>query len=295
MKEYLCMGCMENKGTAEVCPHCGYAENAPRIQHYLAPRSLLNGRYIVGRVLSYNGEGVTYMGYDAVLERRVEIREYFPDTLVTRGSDGCSVLVRQGCQIPFKANMSDFIELMSKLSRIRAFSCLQQVWDVTEANGTVYAVQEHMNGTLLRELLDRRQVMFTWGEAVDLLLPVVKTLDMIHQEGLIHRGVSPATIWLGHNGTVKLGGFCISAVRAARTELAAELFPGFAAPEQYSAVSPHGTWTDVYAVSALLYTCVTGKCPPEALIRSARELAPPRECNETVSPRISLAILQGLS
>lgn len=295
MKEYLCMGCMEKKGAAEVCPHCGYSENAPRIQTYLAPRTVLGGRYLVGRVLSYNGEGVTYLGHDAVLDRKIEIREYFPDALVTRGSNGRSVLVRQGRQIAFKANMSDFIELMGRLSHIRALSCLQQVWDIVEENGTAYAVQEHMEGTLLRDYLASRTVMCTWAEAVDLLLPVIKTLDMIHQEGVIHRGVSPSTIWLNRNGTVKLGGFCISALRAARTELAAELFPGYAAPEQYSAVSPHGTWTDVYAVSALLYTCVTGRCPPEALIRSSRELAPPRECNETVSPRISLAILQGLS
>ena len=294
MKENLCAGCMRDRGTAEVCPHCGYAENSLRIQTYLAPRSVLDNRYLVGRVLSYNGEGVTYIGYDTVVDRRIEIREYFPDMLVVRAEDGCSVTVKPGCQIPFKANMSDFVELMQKLSHIRTLSCLQQVWGIVEQNGTVYAIQECMDGTTLQEYLDRRGVMFTWNEASDLLLPVIKTLNLIHQEGIIHRGVSPSTIWVS-KGHIKLGGFCISAVRAARTELAAELFPGYSAPEQYSAVSPHGTWTDVYAVSALLYTCMTGQCPPEALIRSSRELPPPRECNETVSPRVSLAILQGLS
>lgn len=296
MKENLCVGCMNNKGTAEVCPHCGYTENTLRIPTYLAPRSVLGSRYLVGRVLSYNGEGVTYIGYDTVLDRKVEIREYFPDALAVRAEDGCSVNVRQGCQIAFKANMSDFIEVKEKLSRIHTLSCIQQVWSVVEENQTVYAIQERMEGTLLRDHLQQHGPMYTWDEAAELLLPMIRTLGLIHQEGIIHRGVSPSTVWVGKNGSIKLGCFSISAVRAAHTELPAELFPGYSAPEQYSTVSPHGVWTDVYGVSALLYTCVTGQCPPEALVRSSvRELSPPRECNETVPPRISLAILQGLS
>lgn len=138
--------------------------------------------------------------------------------------------------------------------------------------------------------------MLTWTETSDLLLPLVKTLAIVHEEGLIHRGISTDSVILSRSKMVKLDGFAISAVRAARTELVAELFPGFSAPEQYSTVSPHGPWTDVYAVCALLYTCVTAAAPPEALIRSnSRPLLPPRERNETVPPRVSQAIIQGLS
>ncbi|MEG2597835.1 MAG: PASTA domain-containing protein, partial [Oscillospiraceae bacterium] len=83
---------------------------------------------------------------------------------------------------------------------------------------------------------------------------------------------------------------------ASQTELVEELFPGFSAPEQYSTVSPHGPWTDVYAVCALLYNCVTAQPPTEALVRStSKPLMSPRERNETVPPRVSQAIMQGLS
>lgn len=290
------MGCMEDKGTAAVCPFCGYSENAPRIQTCLPPRSVIGSRYLVGRVLSYNGEGVTYMGYDALKDQKVEIREYFPDTLVTRGPGGQSVTARPGCQIPFKTYLSDFAEMMEKLLRLGSLTCLQQVRAVEEQNGTLYAIQEHLVGETLQQYLDRRKLMLTWTEASDLLLPLIKTMNLVHREGLLHRGISPATIWMCRGGGVRLGGFSISAVRASGTELVSELFPGCSAPEQYSTTSPHGTWTDVYGLSAVLYICVTGQCPPEALIRSAaRELPPPRERNETVPPRVSLAILQGLS
>lgn len=296
MFENLCMGCMEDKGAEDVCPFCGYAESAPRIHTCLPPRTMIGGRYLVGRVLSYNGEGVSYLGYDSISRSKIEVREYFPDTLAARGEDGQTVTAKPGCQIPFKANMSDFVELMQRLSRLRSLSCLCQVLGLEEQNGTFYAVLEHPEGGTLQEYLDRWGMMMTWDETAEMLMPVMKTLELLHEAGIIHRGISAETIYRTKDGLLKLGGFGISAVRASRTELAAELFPGFSAPEQYSAVSPHGPWTDVYGMSALLYTCVTGSCPPEALIRSAaKELPPPRELNETVPPRVSLAILQGLS
>ncbi|PWL45839.1 MAG: hypothetical protein DBY45_03620, partial [Clostridiales bacterium] len=296
MNENLCMGCMRDKGEEEVCPFCGYSDTSPRFPSYLAPRTVINNRYVVGKVLSYNGESVTYIGYDVIGERKVKVHEYFPDTLVTRGEDGKSVAVNNGRQIQFKAYMSDFIEIAEKLSRMRTLTCITQVFAICYQNNTVYSILEFVEGISLKTYLEKRDVMLTWTETSDLLLPLVKTLAIVHEEGLIHRGISTDSVILSRSKMVKLDGFAISAVRAARTELVAELFPGFSAPEQYSTVSPHGPWTDVYAVCALLYTCVTAAAPPEALIRSnSRPLLPPRERNETVPPRVSQAIIQGLS
>ena len=295
MKRNLCMGCMQEKGEDPVCPHCGYEEGTPHFASYLPPNTMIDDRYLAGKVLSYNGESVIYIGYDTMSGRRVDIREYFPDTLAARNSDGRSVRVNEGRQIQFKAYMGDYLEMIRKLSRMRTLSCVVQVQGVVEANNTVYAVMEHIDGTTVRQYLNERGAMLTWQEASDLFLPMLKTLRLIHQDGLIHRGISADTILVTRNHTVKIDGFAISAVRAARTELVAELFPGFSAPEQYSTISPHGTWTDVYAVSALLYTVLTGQRPPEALIRSPeKKLMPPRERNETIPPQVSDTILEGL-
>lgn len=296
MNEHLCMGCMKDKGDEEVCPYCGYSDSAAHFASYLAPRTVIDNRYVVGKVLCYNGESVTYIGYDVIGERKVKVCEYFPDTLAARGADGKTVVVNSGRQIQFKAYMSDFIEIAQKLSRMRTLTCITQVLAICYQHDTVYSVLEFVEGISLKTYLEKRDVMLTWTEASDLLLPLMKTLSIVHEEGIIHRGISPDTILLSRSKTVKLEGFSISAVRAARTELVAELFPGFSAPEQYSTVSPHGPWTDVYALCALLYTCVTAQSPPEALIRSnSRPLPSPRERNETVPPRVSQAILQGLS
>jgi beta-lactam-binding protein with PASTA domain len=290
------MGCMKDRGEATICPHCGYEEGTPQYASYLPPRTMIGNRYLVGRVLNYNGEGVLYIGFDTMNQRRVDIREYFPDTLVSRDSDGKTVRVTEGRQIAFKANMGDYIEMMQKLTRLRTISCLVQVYGLLEENQTVYAIREHLEAISLREYLVRKGTMLSWQEAADLLMPAVKTLRLLHQDGILHRGLSADTLFVTPQGTIKIGGFSISAVRAARTELAAELFPGYSAPEQYSPVSPHGPWTDVYGICALFYTALTGQRPPEALIRSEdKQLMSPRERNETVPPYVSEALLKGLS
>ena len=296
MYETLCMGCMRDKGNAPVCPHCGFREDMPHGAAYLPLRTLIAQRYLVGRVLSANGESVSYIGFDTMSQKRVDIREYFPDTLAGRGPDGVSVRVMEGRQIPYKANMGDYTDMMRKLTRMRTLACVVQVLALAEENNTVYAVLEHVDAVSLREYLVRKGTMLSWQEASELLMPAVKTLRLLHQDGILHRGLSVDTLYVTPYDTVKIGGFSISAVRAARTELAAELFPGYSAPEQYSAVSPHGPWTDVYAMCAVLYTALTGQRPPEALVRSPeKQLMPPRERNETVPPYISEAILKGLS
>lgn len=294
--EHLCMGCMRDKGEEAVCPYCGYSDDEKQIYCYLPSRTVIAKRYLVGRVLSYNGESVTYMGYDAVGGRRVRIQEYFPDALVLRGDDQHTVIVKSDCNIAFKSCMSDFVDLMEQLFRMKDFSSIMRVWDIEYQNNTVYAVLEYVDGAPLRYFLEKRRLMLTWDETMEIMRPVMKTVEALHNEGIIHRGISIDTIWLGANRTVKLDGFAISEVRAARTDLNPEFFRGFTAPEQYSAVSPHGTWTDVYGLCAVLYTCLTGGAPIDALIRSStEELMPPREKNETVPQRASRAILQGLS
>ena len=72
-----CMGCMEEFDENQtLCPHCGYEEGTmPAEVYHMEPGSILAKRYIVGKTLGYGGFGVTYIGYDAELERKVAIKE----------------------------------------------------------------------------------------------------------------------------------------------------------------------------------------------------------------------------
>ncbi len=296
MNDKLCMGCMREKGNGDICPFCGYSEDSPYFHSYLAPHTVINDRYIVGKVISYNGESVTYLGYDTITGKKVKICEYFPETLSKRESDGLSVRANYESQIHFKAYMSDFIDIAQKLSRMKTLTCITQVLNICHQNNTVYSILEYVDGISLKTYLKKRGSMLEWSETLDLFLPIIKTLSMVHDDGLIHRGLSSDSIILSRSGVAKIDAFCISAVRAARTELVSELFPGFSAPEQYSTVSPHGPWTDVYAICALMYYCLTLKIPTEALLRSPfKPLASPRDRNETIPSYISEVIIKGLS
>ncbi|MBE5041306.1 protein kinase, partial [Oscillospiraceae bacterium DSM 107454] len=74
----LCMGCMKEKGEAQVCPYCGLDEKelAQSTGAFLPPGTLLHDRYTVGIALGQGGFGITYIGFDNVLNTRVAIKEY---------------------------------------------------------------------------------------------------------------------------------------------------------------------------------------------------------------------------
>ncbi|MCR4599312.1 MAG: hypothetical protein K5678_09805 [Acetatifactor sp.] len=94
----LCMGCMESYGDEySVCPHCGYAENSePEEANQLRPGTILHNKYVVGKAIGHGAFGVTYLGYDAELERKVAIKEYMPGEFSNRVPGDDKVIVYEG-------------------------------------------------------------------------------------------------------------------------------------------------------------------------------------------------------
>ncbi|MDE6600377.1 MAG: PASTA domain-containing protein, partial [Oscillospiraceae bacterium] len=126
--------------------------------------------------------------------------------------------------------------------------------------------------------------------------PIFTTLSLVHNAGLVHRGISPENIIVTDKGELKLTGFCIADERTANTELASELYNGYAAPEQYNSSNWQGTWTDVYGISALLYRILTGVVPTEATSRlSSDNLIEPARLNRNIPANVSKVIMNGLN
>ena len=262
----LCPGCMNEKLADGKCPICGYNPEEPVNPAFLLPGSMLDGRYMVGKVIDNNGEGITYLGYDTVTATNVNIREFFPIGLCERSSDG-NVLMLSGAEFDYNDTLLKFVDLSRQLFQLNELPATFDIVDIREANSTAYRITKSVPSITLREFLMRNGGMLKWDQARSLFAPLVSSISAIHKAGIIHRGISPDTLYVGKDGKVRIAGFCIPETRTARSAVTSQLFPGFAAIEQYGEAGTQGPWTDVYAFAATIYRTLVGNPPPEATER----------------------------
>lgn len=294
----LCMGCMNKKDPDEngVCKNCGYSENAAYITTYLAPKTFLAGRYIVGKLVSYNGESALYFGFDMVDNRKVTVREYMPETLCIREKDAEKITVKPSCMPLYKTYLSEFFELHSTLKTSDGIPNIQTVLDVFYENNTAYAVMDYITGISLKTYLSNCGEVISWEQIKELFPPALTTLGILHGKGIIHRAISTSTIFVTEKMELKIIGFGISASRTTDSDITSEIFDGYAPPEQYLSARRNGTWTDVFGICAVLYRCLTGQNPPSSVARLKNDtLVEPMMINRAVPMNVSKVIMKGLN
>lgn len=293
--DHLCMSCMREIGDENQCPYCGFHADSPQLAPYLPLRTVVAERYLAGKLLDYNGDGATYMGWDLEMNAPVTIREFLPDSIAERRED-LTLVPMAGCEITYRDCYQSFLELWRKLARMRGLSALILVFDIVEDHGTAYAISEYMEGVSLREYLLRSPSGYlSWEQARILFMPVLSTLGTLHSAGIIHRGISPTTLIVGKNGKMRITGFSIWQARTARGDLTAQLFPGYAAIEQYAFEGQQGPWTDIYAFSAVLYRTLIGSTPLEATSRVTNDrLMVPGKFAEQLPAYVINALMNGL-
>lgn len=292
----LCMGCMNELDADGHCHYCSYTDDIPHLQSYLAPKTVLDNRYVIGKMLSYNSEGASYICYDMVGKCKCVCREYMPDTLCEREADGLTVTPGSDCLAKYKTFMSEFADLNKVLSRMRNLDHIVTAKDMFAENNTTYVILEYVEGVSLKKFLQSNTGYLTWEQVKKLFVPLFTTLDIIHNAGIIHRGISPENIIVTTDGELKLTGFCISSIRTSNTGILPEFYSGYTAPEQYSSLQWQGTWTDVYAVAAVIYRILTGCMPLDANTRIHNDtLADANRVNPRIPAHISNALAQAMA
>ena len=269
----LCPHCLEpvRSGYHGSCPNCGKSLENHNPEGALPLGTQLGGHYTVGEYQSADGDGLCSRGVDNDERRFVLIKEYFPVTLCNGRSPDGDLMPKEGREVLFKTSRMDFKDLYDDLHRITPATGLSQILDVMEENNTVYAVEETEKGMTLTHYLKLRARTLTPVEARTLLQPVMEGVALLHKAGLIHRGICPDNILLPIDGAARLTGYGTLALRTAGSELKSQLYPGYAAPEQYSAAEFSGRYTDVYALAAVTYRLVTGQVPVAAPQRKVRD------------------------
>lgn len=302
----LCMGCMEYyDDELTVCPHCGFGEDfEPDNSLHLEPGTILADRYVVGKVIGFGGFGVTYIGRDALLETKIAIKEYLPSEFSTRALGQTVVTVFGGDKgEQFEDGRHKFIDEAKKLARFHSMPGIVKVYDSFEYNNTAYIVMELLEGETLAQRLKREKTI-PEDEAVKMMVPVIRSLEEVHKEGIIHRDIAPDNLFVTKSGDVKLIDF--GAARYATTthsrSLTVIIKPGYSPEEQYRSRGDQGAYTDVYALAATMYKMITGQTPPDALERRAffenkkKDILPPlKKYRKDVSENHETAILNALN
>ncbi len=234
----------------EKCTNCGHIEGMKNEEGTLPLKTILQDKYLIGMVSKRNAETIEYIAFDKVLKDKVTIIEYYPTELCDRVEDGIAVEVKSGSNIFFKTLKSDFSDLYKKLRTLDIGSTLE-IYSIFEENQTVYAVIKYMELTTLKKFLIGKELSSSVEGIWRFMKPLLEDINILHQDNIIHRGISPENISITRDGKLILTGFATSALRSEGEDLTPERYEGFTAPEQYKKDGWQGTFSDIYAICKL--------------------------------------------
>ena len=252
-------------------------------------RDVLNEGYVlhwyeVKSVLGRGAFGVTYLALDKNLDQRVAIKEYFPHDFSSRDS-GFTVHPSTGeSQELYEWGLERFIREAQTLAKFKHHNIVR-VMSVFELNNTAYMVMAYEQGEAL-SLLYKRKKPLSEQELLDIFLPILDGLKLVHDAGFIHRDIKPANIYIREDGSPVLIDFgAARKTTGAPTRAITSLVThGYAPFEQYNeSEEKQGAWTDIYALGACLYYAVNGKLPRDALDRGSSLLSSGSDSYEPVS------------
>lgn len=295
--EKACYGCFTEK-EGDVCPACGFANSTyPAPVMALPLGTILDGRYITGRVLGIGGFGITYLGFDMRLNVKVAIKEYMPSGVAVRSGDSYTMtVVSKKQEQAYQSGADKFLEEARILAQLRENPNVVSVQNYFRENQTAYFTMDYIEGKSLQELLQDSNGRISYDKAKTLLLPVMKALTLVHSKGLLHRDISPDNIYITESGNSKLLDFGAARSTQMNKSMSVVLKNGFAPHEQYATDIKQGPWTDVYAMGATLYYCTTGQLPPDSIGRVYTDnLIPPTALGVSLSANAEEAILKALA
>lgn len=259
----------------------------------------LIGRYVIQEVLGHGGFGITYLGIDKLYGNKVAIKEYYPQKIAMRKAQYEDVVTVTSIEEKnnYDKGKKRFLDEAQVMARFNKNEGIVKILDFFEANNTAYIVMEYLEGITLKQYLGKYGVL-QFRNLIEMMLPLLEALIEIHSQGLIHRDISPDNIMVQHNGKLKLMDFGAARdyTESGNKSLTVILKPGYAPPEQYQTHGVQGPWTDIYALCATIYKCLTGITPPDAIARVMDDkFKEPDQLDGKLSPDIKKILWKGMN
>lgn len=259
----------------------------------------LIGRYVIQEVLGQGGFGITYLGIDKLYGNKVAIKEYYPQKIAMRKAQYEDVVTVTSIEEKnnYDKGKKRFLDEAQVMARFNKNEGIVKILDFFEANNTAYIVMEYLEGITLKQYLGKYGVI-QFRNLIEMMLPLREALIEIHSQGLIHRDISPDNIMVQHNGKLKLMDFGAARdyTESGNKSLTVILKPGYAPPEQYQTHGVQGPWTDIYALCATIYKCLTGITPPDAIARVMDDkFKEPDQLDGKLSPDIKKILWKGMN
>jgi len=286
--------------------------NGKRYEYVLPKGFVLRGGendYVIEEVLGKGGFGVTYKVKAQVLVKNIPfdlhfaLKEYFPDKC-WRENDNVTMAIPKTMQNEIVDGLKDFINEGKKLQKVCKLNLnIVNVNEVFEANGTAYYVLEYLEGGDLRKLIRDNGGPLTEQQMLDVMLPIGKALDCLHENRILHFDIKPDNIVLRINHRNRktepvLIDFGVSAhfkkdgTPTSKTPTQG-ISPGYSPVEQYSQVKRFDPRLDVYAYCATCLYLLTGKDPIEATDMPNDFVK--NELPAGISTNVATAIEQGMA
>lgn len=272
----------------------------------LEVKAVLKDRYRIDEVLGNNGLSITYLAFDTFREKKIVIKELFPEAMAERSqSDRITV----SCSVVYE---SDFVRMKEHmmveakhLIKLYPLKGIANVITFFEENKTVYIVMEYVEGITLPEHMKKIHMpRVLLKDAFKLIKPVVASLEKVHKKGVVHGKINPSLIRITETGDAVLLGFGDPMEDASNAVLedATARVAGYSPVEQYVEGGKIMPSVDIYAIAAILYEMTTGHKVPAFYERLSEEnpegrdiLVPPSYYNGTIMDYQSKALLKALA
>jgi serine/threonine-protein kinase len=235
------------------------------------------GKYRIIEPIGSGGFGTVYLAEDTWIDKKVALK------------------------VPHRQNL-DFGELLREPRLLASLNHPNIVTVVTaeKQDNVFFVVMEYVPGDTLESIIATEGAL-ELPRALDYICQIANAVDHAHRQGVIHRDLRPANVFVNEQGLLKVGDFGTSRfleIAAHGTTVIGS--PPYMAPEQFEGRAVFAS--DIYSLGVSMYQMLTGELPYQTpapadmdRLRRGELVTPPRERNPKIPLSIQTVVMRALA